>query len=137
MTFFKKKNLIVCAAIGAALSMVITLLLLLVVSWAVNARFIPQSSTNIAIYVAVFLAVLIGAAEIARWRGKDYIACSMLCALGYIVVAMIVYALGIRKIEFFGWFMRIFLVTASAGLLSGMITLRHKAGRKGKRKKRI
>jgi hypothetical protein len=136
MLGMKKKNMLFCALIGTAMSLLLSLILLLAVAWAVNSEFITQKDAVIPVYAAVFFSVLIAAHEAAKGKGKSYIICGLLSALGYTLTAVLAYALGGEKQDFLTWIMRIIVVTAMAGLLGGVWAIQKKSGKKSKHPKK-
>lgn len=132
MLGMKKKNLLFCTLIGAAMSLLLSMILLLVVAWAVDSEIISQQESAVPVYAVVFLSVLIAAHEVAKGKGKSYITCGLLCALGYTLTAILLYALGKEKQDFIIWIMRIIVVTATAGVLGGAWAIRKSSAKKSK-----
>lgn len=133
MLGMKKKNLLFCTLIGTAMSLLLSVILLLVVAWAVDSEIISQQEVTMPVLAVVFLSVLIAAHEVAKGKGKSYIICGLLCALGYTLTAILLYALGKEKQDFLVWIMRIIVVTAAAGALGGTWAIRKNSAKKSKR----
>ena len=134
MSFLKKKGFAVCAAIGAAASVVLTALLLLPVGAAVNGGLLGEELGGPAAWICAAVSVLAPTAVIVRARGRQALATGGAIALAYVLLAAVCCALGGSRSAFGMWIVYLGLSVAAGGLIGALTSVRQKSHRKRRRR---
>ena len=134
MSVLKKKSFPICAAIGMGAALLLTALLLLPVSAAVESGALDMGVGRILAYVCVGMSVLVPSAVIARVRGRQALATGGVIALGCALLAALCCALAGERCAFGPWAAYTAAALAVGALAGALLGVRQNSHKKRRRR---
>ncbi len=132
-TFFRKKSLIVSAAIGEGCALALTAVLLLPVAWAVIRELLPEGVGGGCAAGIAGISVWGATVFIVRCRGREALATGGIIAGAYVLLAALACALGGDKCAFGLWLAYLTAAVLAGALAGALMSVRQNTHKKRKR----
>lgn len=133
MSILKKKSFTLTIAIGLGCALVLTALLLLPMALLIHKEVLGQGMDWLCAVLAAGLGVFVSTAVIVKARGRQAMATGGAIALGYVLLAALMCALGGQGFAFGPWLIRLTAAAAIGGLAGAMVSIRQNTRRKKRR----
>ena len=133
MSILKKKSFTLTVAIGLGAALVLTALLLLPMALLIHKQALGLTMGWLCAALAAGLSVFIPTAVIVRVRGRQALATGGALALGYVLLAALVCALGGSGFAFGSWLIRLAVAVTAGGLAGSMVSIGQNTRRKRRR----
>ena len=133
MSVLKKKSFPVCIAAGVICALLLTVLTLLPFAWAIHGEALGENMQGPCCLIAVWISVFVPTVIIAKTRGRQALATGGSIALGYVVLAALLCALGGSACAFGMWLVWLAADAAVAGLIGAVLSLRQNRHKKRRR----
>ena len=133
MSILKKKSFTLVAAIGLGTALVLTALLLLPMALLIHKEVLGLSMGWLCAALSAGLSVFLSTAVIVKARGRQALATGAVLAGGYVLLAMLLCAMGGSGFSFGPWLIRLLIAVIVGGLVGAMVAIRQNTRRKRRR----
>ena len=133
MSILKKKSFTLTVAIGLGAALIFTALLLLPTALLIHKEVLDLTAGWLCAALAAGLGVFVSTAVIVKVRGRQALATGGALALGYVLLAALLCALGGSGFSFGAWLIRLSCAVAAGGLAGAMVSIGKNTRRKSRR----
>ena len=133
MSILKKKSFPLTVAIGLGAALVLTALLLLPIALLIHKEVLGLNMGWLCAPLTAGLGIFVSTAVIVKARGRQALATGGALALGYVLLAALVCALGGSGFAFGPWLIRLSCAVAAGGLAGAMVSIGKNTRRKSRR----
>lgn len=129
----KKKSFAVCVAAGEGCAIVLTLLLMLPMAGAVYGELLTEEMAWLCGPVAAAVSVFVPTLILAKIRKRQLLAIGGAIALGYVLLAALLCALGGGRCAFGMWLCWLAVAAAVGGLAGALLCVRQNTHKRRRR----
>ena len=133
MSILKKKSFTLIVAMGLGAALLMTALLLLPMALLIHKEVLGLGMGWLCAVLAAGLSIFVPTAVIVKIRGRQALATGGALALGYVLLAALLCALGGSGFAFGPWLIRLACAVTAGGLAGAMVSIGQNTRRKRRR----